>query len=399
MANRALLRPGYKPRLLTLSGNEITDAVRRLNTQGDGVSPSDFSIGIWAAATNLVTNGGFETNTTGWTTGGTNTIARSTEQAKFGAASLKCTYSNNANLADFGITLTNAAHSASVWVYIPTAYDGGGIELRQLNFTVAASAIAANMALLDQWQRIELPNFTPGIDVTGDIQVNNTGVAPTAGRFIYVDGHQTELQPLCTPYVETDGGTAARSASVVSLSSSLLDIDQCWWAARLRPGWVGGTMDVRIASWRDAGNGIEMFFEAAGDTVSMVANAAYASDTAGIAYGGGYGAGVDHTVVGYVSRTSLGVSLDGSAFTIASRTRNSEPAATTFAIGDLQEGGGQLFDGDLLGFATGRGFLTNADAYAIHYLLTNQRMSLKPHHLPGDCTGYWLPGSGVFLAR
>ena len=74
-------------RPLTLSGNEITDASRAINVEGDGLS-DDGSFGIWEATENLVTNGGFETNATGWTVTGANTIARSTDQAKFGPASL-----------------------------------------------------------------------------------------------------------------------------------------------------------------------------------------------------------------------------------------------------------------------------------------------------------------------
>ena len=41
----------------TLSGNEITDAVRRNNTQGDGLLPEQGSTGIWEATTNLSADG------------------------------------------------------------------------------------------------------------------------------------------------------------------------------------------------------------------------------------------------------------------------------------------------------------------------------------------------------
>src|SRR3990167_8608460 len=114
-SRRALLVPSYREQRLTLSGNEITDAVRRAGVEGDGVSPSDFSLGIWEATTNLCTNGGFETNTTGWTTSGTSTIERSTAQAKFGAASAKCTRGTGTSLAIApSATLTAALHAISV---------------------------------------------------------------------------------------------------------------------------------------------------------------------------------------------------------------------------------------------------------------------------------------------
>src|SRR5205085_2622304 len=53
---------------LSTSGNEISDATRTAVpvTSGDG-RPAESSFGIWAPTTNLVTNGSFETNTTGWT--------------------------------------------------------------------------------------------------------------------------------------------------------------------------------------------------------------------------------------------------------------------------------------------------------------------------------------------
>ena len=79
----------------TLSGNEITDITRRTNTQGDGLLPEQGSTGIWEATTNLVTNGGLESNTTGWNSGasfGTNagaTISRVASQRKFGGFSLE----------------------------------------------------------------------------------------------------------------------------------------------------------------------------------------------------------------------------------------------------------------------------------------------------------------------
>ena len=402
-ARRALVLPAYKQGLFALSGNEITDALRRAALQGDGLSPSEFSLGVWPAATNLCTNGGCETNTTGWSKVGTGTLARSTAQAKFGAASLLATCAaDSTSLARFGITLTAAAHSLEAWLYIPSTWSGVQLSVRFNAFAGATGTLFADadMTKTDQWQRLQVPNV--GIvagDLAGFLLVNESDPAAAAGDFIYVDGAQCELGAVCTPYIETDGGTAARTAASVTAPARLLDINQSWVAVRLRPGFIGGLRDARIASWRDAGNGLEMYFEAAGDTVAMTAGAAYGADIASIAYGGGYAAGVPHTVIGYATRGFIGISLDGSVFTAGARTRNSKPAVTTFAIGDLQEGGGQILAGDLLGFATGLGSLTNADAAAIHHAFVNQRGYLKPRHLPGDCTMAWLPGGGVFLGR
>src|SRR3990167_6344341 len=79
--------PVYVPDDLTFTGGLITDAVRTTAVEGDGLTPPA-GVGIWPAATNLVTNGGFETNTTGWVgTGGA--INRYTSAAKFGTASAR----------------------------------------------------------------------------------------------------------------------------------------------------------------------------------------------------------------------------------------------------------------------------------------------------------------------
>ena len=72
---------------LTTSGNEMTDTTRTTNTQGDGITSPDSSYGIWESTTNLVTNGGAETNITGWTNHGTGVVSRDTSQYKFGGAS------------------------------------------------------------------------------------------------------------------------------------------------------------------------------------------------------------------------------------------------------------------------------------------------------------------------
>jgi hypothetical protein len=169
----------------------------------------------WPAATNLVTNGGFTTNTTGWTAGGTNTVTRTTARAKFGAASAFLAYADNATLASFGITLTAAAHSTEIWVYVPASYDGTDPEVQMTGFVVATGTLTANISLTtrDAWQRITVPNFVPDAgDIAGFLSIVENGTPPTVGRGIYIDGAQIEATASSTPYIETDGGTATRAA-------------------------------------------------------------------------------------------------------------------------------------------------------------------------------------------
>ncbi len=77
------------PNVLTTTGNEITDATRSANVQGDGRSAPDSSTGIWRGTTNVVTNGGFENGVlNGWTPA-YSTVTKDSSQAKFGSASAK----------------------------------------------------------------------------------------------------------------------------------------------------------------------------------------------------------------------------------------------------------------------------------------------------------------------
>src|SRR3990167_4449938 len=218
-----LLDHAYSLRPLTLSGNEITDAVRRAGIEGDGASPFDQSLGVHGETENLCTNGGFETNTAGWSASGTNTLARSTEQAKFGAASAKCTYQNNNDIARFAVTLTAANHALSAWLYIPSDYDGTVITVRFVNFTGATGSgtVNADMTKVDQWQEVTVgPTLIDAGDLAGHFQIVVTGGAPSAGKFIYLDGVGIELGNIASPYKETDGATATRSAARVQVPFS-----------------------------------------------------------------------------------------------------------------------------------------------------------------------------------
>lgn len=167
-------------------------------------SASFWSIIKPAAATNLIKNPSFETVTNGWTTAGTNTIARSTTQQWVGAYSLACTYVDNITLASHAITLTAAAHYAQIQIYIPTAYPGTQVALKMIGFTSATGTITANadMTLRDQWQLVVCGPFTPDAgDLTGSVRVQETGT-PGAGT-LYIDAAQCELTQQTT-YLDGD---------------------------------------------------------------------------------------------------------------------------------------------------------------------------------------------------
>lgn len=152
---------------------------------------------------NLVTNPSFEVSTAGYTTGGTNTIAVSTAQARRGVSSCLCTYQDNDAFIIYATTLTAATYTFSVDVYIPTAYDGTDLVLSAFNFAGSAITVGRpNMTIRDRWQRVHAHITPVGGDLTGSIYIYENGTNATAGRFIYVDGVQIELGSEPTTYFD-----------------------------------------------------------------------------------------------------------------------------------------------------------------------------------------------------
>jgi Right handed beta helix region len=140
---------------------------------------------------NLITNGDFEgVDVLPWTPAGTNTMTVSTEQSRYGTHSAKCTYGNNAVLAQYVVTLRPTSHKYSLWMYIPSDWDGNGLHIRVEGFTGATNnsvPFAADMDIRDEWQRIECDFTVVAGDPTGILRIQRDG-APTVGRSIYVDG-------------------------------------------------------------------------------------------------------------------------------------------------------------------------------------------------------------------
>ncbi len=182
------------------------DVARIIDGPTDVLDGTDdyFEVANETKWTNLLTNPSFETNTTGWVTDGTNTIAQSAEQAHSGANSLKWTFADNSTIARYGsLVLTDADHTFSMWVYIPSGYDGGV----RLTYSAYASAsgdalVDANTGLVDQWQRLDLTMNPDAGDLSGNLVINTAGSDPTAGKFVYIDAVQVELGSTANPYVD-----------------------------------------------------------------------------------------------------------------------------------------------------------------------------------------------------
>lgn len=360
---------------IAFSGDLIDDVVRAADVEGDGYGANQDSVGIHTATTNLITNGGAETNTTGWATAGTNTLSRSTSQAKFGSAAFSCQIGNSATIATYSIGLSSSTvYSFSGWIYLDAGWTGGDIALdlgSGFTDTTVENQIMADGTRLQQWQRVTAKITTqvaaPG---TGNIRIRAQG-SVTALQVARFDGMQLEVSAFPTPYVETDGGTAARTDGVVKVQSSVLDESQGWVAARVRMGMENDPSGVTVHEpatvfdWRlDGSNYLRMSyldsalgtdawkFSRSGSDVASVADTVAWSEV--------------FTVIGTWEDGRVRLSVNGATFT--STVGSAAPALaaiTEWYIGSIG-GTSEHLGGEILWIAAGTGLLTDDDADSIH---------------------------------
>ncbi len=363
---------------LTLSGSEITDAVRTAGIQGDGLTPPA-GVGVWEATTNLCTNGGFETNLTGWV--GT-TPTRVTSKAKFGAASMQLVQTTG-DIVSLTSNLTgltpSVAYTASAWVFVPV---GTTINFVLQEFTVVDGFVGQSATAFDgtgTWQRISVTRTFGATGVHAMIYfVNAAGTSPST---YWVDGVQFEQKPIATPYVETNGATASRAAARVQAPASLLNATQGWVAMRMRMGWASSAVGTaRAFYWQtDANNYITLQW-----TTYWSALRAAAGSSSQSAVGDTFSAGDYRTIVmawdsGYVYLSIGGAAFVGSANTFI-------PALTNQL--EIGSGNGQFhIDSDILWTLAGSGTLTHADAATINGYGNTAPVVNSP--IPGSPTFQW----------
>lgn len=150
---------------------------------------------------NECTNPSFEINTTGHAAGGTNTIARSTEQQLRGAYSLKATYSNNVSMDIYTHTFLNASttYYIKARIYVPSS--PGWSSSSQFRITTGSNFTGSTIDFTKVWVKGTDPydtwftiysTLTLASDVSGTLIVSATSPG-TAGNLIYVDGWQISV--------------------------------------------------------------------------------------------------------------------------------------------------------------------------------------------------------------
>jgi len=169
-------------------------------------------IGRPRASTNLITNGGAETNMTGWVArNATETISRITSWAEEGVAAGNILLT--ASSAGEGAYHAFAGAAASQYTAAVTVVPDLGVTARVYLFDNVGSFVAGKSVVGDGVTpaRIKV-TATMGVGaVTFRVYVR-CETASQAGKSIKFDAVQVESGAVATPYIATNGATASRPA-------------------------------------------------------------------------------------------------------------------------------------------------------------------------------------------
>jgi len=164
-------------------------------------------------STNLIANGGFETNTNEWVAIGTGTtIVRSTIEKYEGLASIEVdtpgTILNEGMQDAIGRNVTlGATYTMSGSIKAPV---GATILIRFVQVGGASLASVTHIGT-GIWERFSITGVFPS---SGTAQARPQIFTNTSIQNItyYLDALQFELGPTATPYISTDGAAASRPA-------------------------------------------------------------------------------------------------------------------------------------------------------------------------------------------
>jgi hypothetical protein len=339
----------------------------------------DSSYGVWESTTNLCTNGGFETNTTGWATyqaGGV--LTRVTADKVFGATSLRFDMPAVGNGAIYSGMPAGQAWPASSSVTASCWFKGTAgqtFELQAICGATDATNFAATTEFVasGQWQRV-IVTVTVPVGKTGDrmsvlmYKRNGSGLNTAGADSFWLDGVQVEAKAFATPYVETTAATATRAVSRVRASVASIDETQGWFAARVRLGWATAQGGVSAGQYPT----LISFVDSTADRLTLRAiNGQWAMER--LAAGAGVAAyytqaavpGDVLTVIGRWTSTAVGASVNGGPFVSAANASIPTLAATQFDIASWAGGNG-FMDSDVLWWTCGVGLLSDADAATLH---------------------------------
>lgn len=238
---------------MVVSGNEITVATRALGIDGDGRT-GETSFGLWPAKTNLVVNGGFETDLYGWSALGGSAPVRVADDPKFGGWCCEATNGVAATdcalltaLRDGSVTLFARADGAAT---LHVALTVGGVAIAEADYAIGAAWGADPIILFYEFGE---SSALASIEITrtggGTFWVDGVALYQNVNTDLNVPKHTGGV---FAPYIETD---------------------------RNRPFWEGqpnfvpnGTFAANVTGWTAFGTGATVSHDAANTRLQTVVN-------------------------------------------------------------------------------------------------------------------------------
>lgn len=255
-------------------------------------------------------------------------------------------------------------------IYIPANYDGTDLRVEQTGYG-ADSDKQVNMAVRDDWQRVPV-NFQPTISLAGAISVVEKGLPPTDGRFVYVDGMQTEQAPIATPFRLTSSG-----AGRVQAESDIADEATFGVVFRISYGFSSEDnldSDAGLFDWRDdADNRLSLYLQG-GSKEWVFERFSSGVGTHVISDAQVFADGVEATIAAQATPSGLMVSVNGAPYISAANANIPALAASLLDIGGL--------DGENQGnvrikyAAWMHGTLSDLDVANLHSILESGRKPL-----------------------
>src|SRR5215471_3655682 len=370
---------------LTMSGNEITDAIRVADnswpiTQNvgstDGLTPPA-GLGVWRTATNLNGHGQCDAVASyGPGDAGTVPTIDISTPAPFSPQSIKVTTDGTTAAQHLGIGNVSALSAPAGNIGLASIYIKGiaGRSYFVQNYWNNSDATLTGgtqytFNATGQWQLVTCPNVTVATGKTGTGLIFLVGVNGTRAETFWVAHPMLEQGTYgdITPYIATSGNaTSTRLAARVQAPVSLLNTTQGWFAARIKWGFASANSPSTSGAYvfqlsdNTFGNRVCGFFASGSVQTGNVVG----SNAEIVTLPATFAQGDFATVIFSWTPTTIGVSLNGSSFTTVSRTKGIPVNMTTLDIGNALSG--VQVDSSVFWYACGTGTLTGDDARAFY---------------------------------
>jgi hypothetical protein len=280
--------------------------------------------------------------------------------------------SNEIRIDNFDIqpVTTHPIYTVQRALYLPASYDGSDVRLVQKGYGNDTD-VQADMTVRDDWQKVHL-SFQPTISLDGEFDVVEVGLPPTTGEAIYVDGLQTELGPIATPFRLTTS-----DAGRIQAESDIVDETTFGAIFRVSYGFDYADQldqDAGLFDWRDDEDNRLSLVLANGTKLWTFQRLAGGVGTQVVSDEQIFSEGDQATVAIQATATDIQISVDGADFVSVGNTTIPGLVATLFDIAGLDaENQGNL---RVRYAAFMRGNLTNFDIAAIHNILVGGRQPL-----------------------